>query len=307
MKKKSKVFIISIILILIVVAGAIAAYTSRSYVKGVATTPKQGLALSSDYLVVVAQSSTSDKYAVKKILLDEKSNDDTTPYTFSFYVQNSSDGSVSKKSMQYKLYISGLPAGAEVYRGAENITGSVSEGATSPLMGAYTKVTHNYKITIPKESINTMSNIVITAIPDADSDSSGNMLAAKVQLSVAGVVAGFSYSGNFLDKTQANAPYEFAAFNYEVSVSNASEAHTMVLTWYPKYVEIDPLFLKEELGMTDQNTIHNIQTSGRLEFVMDAVRSNYLIKFYRLKGQNASEQWQTTWENLEEVIKFNEK
>ena len=307
MKKKSKVLIICIILILIVVTGVIAAYTSRSYVKGVATTPKQGLALSSDYLVVVAQSSTTDKYAVKKIILDKKSDDDTTPYTFSFYVQNSSDGSVSKKSMQYTLHITGLPDGAGVYRGTEDITESVSVGVTSPLMPAYTKETHNYKIMIPKESINTLSDIVITAIPDEDSDSSGNMLAAKVQLSVVGVVAGFSYSGNFLDKTQENAPYEFAAFNYEVSVSNASEGHTMVLTWDKDCVEIDPLFLKNKLGVADQSDIQTFQQKGEIEFVMDAVRNNYLIKFYRLAGQNDSEQWQSSWTELENTISFREK
>lgn len=299
MKKKSKVLIISVILILIVAIGTIAAYTSRSYVKGVATTPKQGLALSSDYLVVVAQSATDDKYAVRKILLDEKSDDDPTPYTFSFYIQNSSDGSVSEKSMRYELQITGLPAGAEVYRETENITGNVNTGALSPLMPAYTKVTHNYKITIPKDTIKTLPDIVIKAIPDVDSDSSGNMLAAKVQLSVAGVVAGFSYSGNFLDKTQENAPHEFAAFNYEVSISNASEAHTMVLMWNPNYVEIDPLFL-EDIGVTSGN-------SGRVEFQMDAEKNSYLIKFYRMKGQNPSETWQSNWTEFEKTISFTEK
>lgn len=299
MKKKSKVLIISIILILIAAIGAIAAYTSRSYVKGVATTPKQGLALSSDYLVVVAQSATDDKYAVRKILLDEKSDDDPTPYTFSFYIQNSSDGSVSEKSMRYELQITGLPKGAEVYRETENITGSVNTGALSPLMPAYTKVTHNYKITIPKDTIKTLPDIVIKAIPDVDSDSSGNMLAAKVQISVAGVVAGFSYSGNFLDKTQENAPYEFAAFNYEVSISNASEAHTMVLTWEPNYVEIDPLFL-EDIGATSGN-------SGRVEFQMDAENNSYLIKFYRMDGQNQSGTWQSNWAEFEKTISFTEK
>lgn len=305
MKKKSRILVICIVLILIAALIAIAAYTSRSYVKGVATTPKQSLELSSDYLVVIAQSAQESDYAVRKVLLDEKSQEDPTPYTFSFYIQNSSDGSVSKKSMKYKLKITRLPEGARVYRDTNDITEAVSGGVESPFMTAYTKVTHNYKITIPKGDIKTLSEIVITAVPDADSDSSGNMLAAKVQISVAGVVAGFSYSGNFLDKTQANRPYEFAAFNYEVSVSNAAESHTMVLSWDKNYVEIDPLFLDliHETPTADPDNNNTL----KVEFSMDANRNNYLIKFYRLDGQNASDTWQSSWEEIEKIISFTEK
>lgn len=305
MKKRLTIIGSCIILIVISVIGVMAAYTSRSFVKGVATTPKQGLALSSDYLGIVAQSATEDKYGVRKIVLDEKNEDDNTPYTFSFYIQNSSDGVVNEKSMKYTLLISDLPEGAKVLRsnaiaGDEDITASVGDGFQAPLMPAYTKVTHNYTISIPKNSVKDSKDILIKAIPDTDSDSSGNMLATKVQLSIVGVVAGFSYNGFFLDKTQENAPHEFVAFNYEVEVSNASEAHTMVLTWDTQYVEIDPLFLQQIEG-----TITS-KTDGRLEFSMDAVHSSYLVKFYRLDGRNEDDLWQKNWEELEKVITFTE-
>ena len=114
MKKRVWISAGCILLISILIIGTLAAYTSRSFVKGVATTPKQGLGLSSDYLVVVAQSATEDKYAVRKILLEEKGDGDDSPYTFTFYVQNSSEGSVNEKSMQYKLTATGLPADATI-------------------------------------------------------------------------------------------------------------------------------------------------------------------------------------------------
>ena len=207
--------------------------------------------------------------------------------------------------MKYTLLISDLPEGAKVLRsnaiaGDEDITASVGDGFQAPLMPAYTKVTHNYTISIPKNSVKDSKDILIKAIPDTDSDSSGNMLATKVQLSIVGVVAGFSYNGFFLDKTQENAPHEFVAFNYEVEVSNASEAHTMVLTWDTQYVEIDPLFLQQIEG-----TITS-KTDGRLEFSMDAVHSSYLVKFYRLDGRNEDDLWQKNWEELEKVITFTE-
>lgn len=300
MKKRVWISASCILLISILIIGTLAAYTSRSFVKGVATTPKQGLGLSSDYLVVVAQSATEDKYAVRKILLEEKGDGDDSPYTFTFYVQNSSEGSVNEKSMQYKLTATGLPADATIVRDGTDITiEAAGLGATAPLMPAYTKTTHFYTVSIPKDKIKDVSEITIKAIPDADSDSSGNMIAAKFQPSVAGVVAGFSYKGVFIDETMSNKPSDFAAFNYEILVFNATEPHQMVLTWDTNYVEIDPLFLNK-IGAGSGN-------SGTVEFPMDAEHNSYLIRFYRLDGQNTTADWQSSWENLKGIITFKEK
>lgn len=305
MKKKLWILVSCILLVFVSILGTWAAYTSRSFVKGVATTPKQGLGLSSDYLVVVAKSAQEDKYAVRKILLDEKSEDDTTPYTFTFYIQNSSDGSVNEKSMRYTLNVEGIPEGGRIERSVEDITEDITDaakesgGAEAPLMPAYTKTTHFYKVSIPKEKIKYVQEIIIKAIPDEDSDSSGNMIAAKFQPSVAGVVAGFSYKGVFIDETLDNKPSDFAAFNYEVMVFNATEPHQMILTWDKQYVEIDPLFLKK-IGKESGN-------SGSVEFPMDAERNSYLIRFYRLDGKDTTSEWQSSWENLKNIITFTEK
>ena len=300
MKKRVWIAASCILLISVLIIGTLAAYTSRSFVKGVATTPKQGLGLSSDYLVVVAQSATADKYAVRKILLDEKGAEDDSPYTFTFYVQNSSDGSVNEKSMQYTLTVKGLSDKATIERDGTDITREAAgQGAMAPLMPAYTKTTHFYQISIPKGEIKNVSEIIVKAIPDADSDSSGNMIAAKFQPSVAGVVAGFSYKGVFIDETTSNKPSDFAAFNYEILVFNATEPHQMVLTWDTRYVEIDPLFLNK-IGAESGN-------SGTVEFRMDAEHNSYLIRFYRLDGKDTTSDWQSSWENLKGIITFKEK
>ena len=306
MKKKLWILISCILLILISIAGTFAAYTSRSFVKGVATTPKQSLGLSSDYLVVVAQNATEDKYAVRKILLEEKGENDNTPYTIAFYIQNSSDGTVNKSSMKYSLIVSGLPEGSSISRDGADITENVAApGAEAPLMPAYTKTTHSYQISIPKAVIQDAQEIIIKAVPDADSDSSGNMIAAKFQPSIAGVVAGFSYKRGFIDKTLTNKPSDYAAFNYEVLVFNATEEHQMVLTWDARYVEIDPLFL----GKINKTPITSSSDSNvkYVEFPMDAEKDSYLIRFYRLDGQDTSSEWQSSWENLERIITFEEK
>lgn len=177
--KRIWLFVALIVLILASVGGTLAAYVSRSYVKGVATTPKQGFSLSSDYLSAVSKNADQDKYPDKKILLTEKAETDDSPYTLTFSITNTADGSVSTKRMQYFLKMTGLPDGATVQYGDTGITDQVTAdtGYQAPVMNAYTRVTHTYTITIPKDKMASASDIIVTATPDADSDTSGFILA----------------------------------------------------------------------------------------------------------------------------------
>ena len=277
--KRIWLFVALIVLILASVGGTLAAYVSRSYVKGVATTPKQGFSLSSDYLSAVSKNADQDKYPDKKILLTEKAETDDSPYTLTFSITNTADGSVSTKRMQYFLQMSGLPEGATVQYGSTEITGDVvtATGYKAPVMNAYTRVTHTYTITIPKDKMASASDIIVTATPDADSDTSGFILAGRLQPSIIGTVASFSYEGKFQETGNVN---DYAAFNYQISVSNASEGKKMKLTWNSSLVEIDPLFLKI-IGNNGGN-------SGSLELTMNDTNSSYLIQFYRLPGGSIS-------------------
>lgn len=277
--KRIWMFAALIVLILASVGGALAAYVSRSYVKGVATTPKQGFSLSSDYLSAVSMNADQDTYPDKKILLTEKAETDTSPYTLTFSITNTADGSVSTKRMQYTLQMSGLPEGATVQYGNGDITSDVTDstGYQAPVMNAYTRVTHTYTITIPKDKMASAADIIVTATPDADSDTSGFILAGRLQPSIIGTVASFSYEGKFQEIGKVA---DYAAFNYQISVSNASEGKTMKLTWNKDLVEIDPLFLKK-IGNEGGN-------SGELTLTMNDTNSSYLIQFYRLPGGSIS-------------------
>ena len=275
--KRIWLFAALIALILASVGGTLAAYVSRSYVKGVATTPKQGFSLSSDYLSAVSKNAKPDTYPDKKILLTEKSETDTSPYTLTFSITNTADGSVSTKRMQYFLKMTGLPDGATVQYGDTGITDKVTAdtGYQAPVMNAYTRVTHTYAITIPKDKMASAADIIVTAIPDADSDTSGFILAGRLQPSIIGTVASFSYEGKFQETGNIE---HYAAFNYQISVSNASEGKTMKLTWNNSLVEIDPLFL--------ESINNNGGNSGSLELTMNDTNSSYLIQFYRLPERN---------------------
>lgn len=277
--KRIWLFVALIVLILLSIGGMLAAYVSRSYVKGVATTPKQGFPLSSDYLSAVSKNAEESTYPDKKILLTEKAEADNSPYTLAFSIRNTADGSVSTKRMQYTLQMSGLPEGATVHiqYGNTNITDDVISGTgyKAPPMNAYTRVTHTYSISIPKDKMASAADIIVTATPDADSDNSGFILAGRLQPSIVGTVASFSYEGKFQETGNVK---DYAAFNYQISVSNAGKGKKMKLTWNQALVEIDPLFLNS-IGNNNGN-------SGTLELTMNDTNSNYLIQFYRLPGGN---------------------
>lgn len=273
-RKKIKIWILMILLTMIFlkVGGTFAAYVSRSFVKGVATTPKQGLELSSNYLAVVSEKAVEDTYPAKKIILAEKSEDDNTPYIFTFSIMNTADGSLSTKRMSYSLKMSNLPEGTVVTHNNADITTNVITGYSAPPMNAYTRETHTYTVSIPKENIASAADIIVTAKPDADSDTSGFILAGRIQPSIVGSVVAFSWNGTLLDTGKIE---DYAAFNYQISVSNASGDQMMCLSWNNKLIEIDPLFLKK-IGKEESGN------SGSLTFTMNDSASNYLIQFYRL-------------------------
>ena len=280
-KIKKKIWMITILVILIFmsVGGTLAAYVSRSYVKGVATTPKQGFSLSSDYLSAVSKNADPNTFPDRKILLTEKGEADNTDYTFTFSITNTADGTISTKRMQYYLKMSGLPDGASVWFEGADITDAAASdaGKDAPVMNAYTKVTHTYTVKIPKDKMASAADIIVTATPDADSDTSGFILAGRLQPSIIGTVAPFSHEGKFLETGEAK---DYAAFNYQISVSNAGEGKKMKLTWNKDLVEIDPLFL--------EIINNNGGNSGSLELTMNDANSSYLIQFYRLPGGSIS-------------------
>ena len=286
--KRIWLFVALIVLILASVGGTLAAYVSRSYVKGVATTPKQGFSLSSDYLSAVSKNADQDKYPDKKILLTEKAETDDSPYTLTFSITNTADGSVSTKRMQYFLKMTGVPDGATVQYGDTGITDQVTAdtGYQAPVMNAYTRVTHTYTITIPKDKMASASDIIVTATPDADSDTSGFILAGRLQPSIIGTVASFSYEGKFQETGNIE---HYAAFNYQISVSNASEGKTMKLTWNNSLVEIDPLFLESIKNSGVKYTLVDTEDGKcNLTLTMNDTNSSYLIQFYRLPGGSIS-------------------
>ena len=281
---KTKLLAIAVLLTFIFLSCGItlAAYVSRSYVKGVATTPKYGFELSSDYLSVVPKNSRKDSYPVRKIMFEKKADNDDTSYKFTFSVSNSGSGTISEKEIGYHLIMSDLPEGADVeYDGKSIVTQVKTEvGYPSKKMPAYSSVTHTYTVTIPKSSLTTAQEITVKVIPDDESAISGYILAAKIQPSITGKVASFSHSGVLTDSVNDGNINNYSAFNYQISVINAGANRPMKLTWNKDVIELDPLFinyLKDNKGID----VEQVRQNGEVIFSMSDNES-YLIQFYRM-------------------------
>ncbi|MGN0425371.1 MAG: hypothetical protein ACI4FY_08645 [Acetatifactor sp.] len=280
----NRILLSMLLLSLILLSGWVtfAAYVSRSYVKGVAATARQEFTLSSDYLSVVSREADSETYPVRRIMLTEKEDTDSSAYSFSFSITNTADGSVSTKRIQYTLKVSRLPEGATLQYGGTDIKADAigEDGYIAPVMHAYTTVTHTYIITIPKEQMTSAADIIVTATPDEDSDSSGFILAGRLQPSIIGTVATFSYEGILLETGNVA---DYAAFNYQISVSNAVEGQQMKLAWNKDSVEIDPLFIE---NYSSEGHPIMVQSNAPGELTITILDSNYtdLIQFYRMPG-----------------------
>ena len=126
----------------------------------------------------------------------------------------------------------------------------------------------------------TPADIIVTVTPDEDSDTSGFILAGKLQPSIIGTVAAFSYEGVLLETGNLS---DYAAFNYQISVSNAVEGQQMKLTWNKDAVEIDPLFIEKYKSEGLPIKVQNDPSGGLAITIRD---SNYteLIQFYRMPG-----------------------
>ena len=73
----------------------------------------------------------------------------------------------------------------------------------------------------------------------------------------------------------------------------------ITLSWNSDYVELDPVFI-ESLEKDSSIKESNENEYKSISFVMDySQMSTYNMVFYRTKGRNVNEEWQTTWKSLE--------
>ena len=291
-RKKKKRIMIIVMLVGIFLAGMIAyaAYVSQGYQKAVVATAKKSTPFSSNYLKVMDYSESPTLEPISPTLATGEN--DTT--TFDVTVNNFSLSNASQSADGYITYT--------VTFTFDGDTNGCTVNDKSPKDGKVTftdtlklgRNTDHYRFTIPDSAIGKLK-IHAKVVPDAASrDVVGNKILAAtlVPQRTAGKID-FNCDGTFVDEESEKTPSDYSAFRYRVEITTGIADVT--LSWNSEYVELDPVFI-ESLGSPEVTGEDKIKS---ISFVMDySDVSTYNMIFYRNKGRDSKESWQSSWDSL---------
>lgn len=294
-RKKKKRIMIIIMLVGIFFAGMIAyaAYVSQGHQKAVVATAKKSIQFSSNYLKVLDYSETPTLETVSPALV----TDENDTVTFDVTVNNFSLSNASQSADGYITY-------TVMFEFEGETTKDCTVNDEKPANGKVTvtdtlklgRNTNHYHIKIPDSAIGTLK-IHAKVIPDdASRDVVGNKILAAtlVPQRTAGKID-FKCDGTFVDAESEGNPYDYSAFRYRVEITTGIADVT--LSWNSDYVELDPVFI-ESLGVKSGD-VKQEENKKSISFVMDySDVSSYNMIFYRKKGRDSKEAWQSSWKNL---------
>lgn len=310
-KKKNRRIIfllVAVFLVAALLAGIVvyAAYVSQGHQKAVVATAKKSVPFSSNYLKVMDYSETPTRETVSPTLV--AGENDTS--TFDVTVNNFSLTNASQSADGYITYtvtfeFEGDTSGCKV-NDQSPTNGFVSFTDTLRLG----RNTNHYRFTIPDSAIGTLK-IHATVVPDESSrDVVGNKIltATLVPQRTAGKI-NFNCEGTFVDKenTENKQPSDYSAFRYRVEITTGIADVT--LSWNSDYVELDPVFI-ESLGSKSDDIKQDQDSKNKksISFVMDySDISTYNMVFYRNKGRDSNGTWQSSWNELANVVTVDAK
>ena len=304
-EKKKKSIMIMVMLVGVLLAGIIvyAAYVSQGHQKAVVATAKKSVPFSSNYLKLMDNSDTPTLETVNPILAAQ--NEDTS--TFEVTVNNFSLTNASQSANNYITYtvtftFEGSTNDCTV-DGKNPENGSISFTRTLKLG----RNTDTYSFKIPNAAIGSLKIKAVVVPDDSSKNTVGNKMLAAVLVpqKSAGKVT-FRCTGEFVDaatdETAENKPQpsDYSAFRYRIEITTG--VADITLSWKSDYVELDPVFIDSLKQNSSNSSITESNENGykSISFVMDySQMSTYNMVFYRTKRRDASEEWQTTWKNLE--------
>lgn len=273
------------------------AYIHRSYVKAVIATNETEKLFGSNLLYGVKNQpdhpESDDWLSVYPYTVADPTQDITIPlkiynylaedkdrvnqldvsYRISFQIQGNTSDTLSGYYLNVNNASQDYPFEARdtvYYLGSSGLTTSIEDAATQTIPGRIPQW-NEYKIKMPKEALNKVSVVVkAERVPNASGNYGTDLLylAAKVVPSLASTVIEANVSGRFPDRDDTVAFAEYAAYNYEITLTGAPTA--VVLRRNPQYVEIVPFF-EAKFGVTPEN--------GQVTFNMEPGMTR--IQFYR--------------------------
>mgnify|MGYP000302556337 CR=1 FL=1 len=281
--------IFSIGMLILIVSGSFAAYTSFNSVKRVVSTERRSDTMfGSNYLTLL--NLTDNNYSIRRITLSEEGDKNT----FTVKVCNYAWGDKSLYNTKDIMYT--VQANLIAMDGGklpENITNirinAIPFNAngkcelTSQELKAGKAREDTYRFELPAELKNKIE-IQIVAEPTSESVEAVNSQKLAAVISFADYESVKSWTGHFLD-SQANGrtPANYDAFNYEISGNGAG---TVTMTW--------PESLQLSKWTTDGK-----QVTGSYSFDVDGATTAVQFQFYRNPENKIDAK---TWAELEKLV-----
>lgn len=288
--------IFSIGMLILIVSGSFAAYTSFNSVKRVVSTERRSDTMfGSNYLTLL--NLTDNNYSIRRITLSEEDGKNT----FTVKVCNYAWGDESlynTKDITYTVQANLIAMdGGKLPESITNISINAipfkANGEcelTSQKLSAGKASENTYSFELPAELKNKIE-IQIVVEPTSESEEAVNSQKLAAVISFADYEAVKSWTGHFLD-SQANGrtPADYDAFNYEIAGNGAG---TVTMTW--------PESLQLSKWTTDGK-----QMTGSYSFDVDAATTAVQFQFYRNPEKKIDAK---TWAELEKlvIVTFEEK
>lgn len=281
--------IFSIGMLILIVSGSFAAYTSFNSVKRVVSTERRSDTMfGSNYLTLL--NLTDNNYSIRRITLSEEGDKNT----FTVKVCNYAWGDKSlynTKDIMYTVQAKLIAMdGGNLPESITNISiNAIPFNAngectlTSQDLKAGKARENTYRFELPAELKNKIE-IQIVVKPTIESEEAVNSQKLAAVISFADYESVKSWTGHFLD-SQANGrtPADYDAFNYEISGNGAG---TVTMTW--------PESLQLSKWTTDGK-----QVTGPYSFGVDGATTAVQFQFYRNPENKIDAQ---TWAELEKLV-----
>ena len=280
--------IFSIGMLILIVSGSFAAYTSFNSVKRVVSTERRSDTMfGSNYLTLL--NLTDNNYSIRRITLSEEADKNT----FTVKVCNYAWGDESlynTKDITYTVQANLIAMdGGKLPESITNIRiNDIPFNAngecmlTSQFLKAGKARENTYRFELPAELKNKIE-IQIVAEPTDESAEAVNSQKLAAVISFADYESVKSWTGHFLDSQTGRIPADYDAFNYEISGNGAGR---VTMTW--------PESLQLSKWTTDGK-----QVTGPYSFDVDGATTAVQFQFYRNPENKIDAQ---TWAELEKLV-----
>ena len=281
--------IFSIGMLILIVSGSFAAYTSFNSVKRVVSTERRSDTMfGSNYLTLL--NLTDNNYSIRRITLSEEADKNTFTVKVCNYawgdesLYNTKDITYTVQANLIAMDGGKLPESITNIRINDTTFNANGECTlTSQDLKAGKARENTYRFELPAELKNKIE-IQIVAEPTNESEEAVNSQKLAAVISFADYESVKSWTGHFLD-SQANGrtPADYDAFNYEISGNGAG---TVTMTW------------PESLQLSKWTT-NGKQVTNSYSFEVDGATTAVQFQFYRNPEEKIDVK---TWADLEKLV-----